>query len=114
MKGNAMPTSQTSRSVHSVKDDVSLPRAMQTNLAMNKPGEFVSIDLGEELDRIAGVPSQQHENAVKIQDEAHGGHGTVQHFGMWYAGCYYIRDRIAVNQHISGTWRLVKCVVPNL
>ncbi len=81
---------------------------------MSEEGEFVSIELGVELDRIAGVPSQQHENAVKIQDEAHGGHGTVQHFGMWYGGCYYIRDRIAANHHHTGTWRLVRCVVSNL
>ena len=81
---------------------------------MGQEGEFVSIELGVELDRIAGVPSQQHENAVKIQDEAHGGHGTVQHFGTWYGGCYYIRDRIAANEHNTGTWRLVKCVVANL
>jgi hypothetical protein len=86
----------------------------KAKFVISKKGEFVSVELGDELDRIAGVPSQQHENAVKIQDEAHGGHGTVQHFGTWYAGCYYIRDRIAVNQHTTGTWRMVKCVVPNL
>jgi hypothetical protein len=61
------------------------------------------------LDHLSGIPVGKEKKAYKIEAAAKS-RGPVGSLGIWFGGCYYVRDENGNVKGRHGTYRRVACI----